>query len=43
MDSRLRGNDEVVGDGVVEFVIPVETGIHVFLSVESLFLAVKPA
>ena len=30
MDSRLRGNDEVVGCSLLGFVIPVQTGIHVF-------------
>ena len=30
MDSRLRGNDEVVGYGLLGFVIPVQTGIHAF-------------
>jgi hypothetical protein len=43
VDSRLRGNDEVVEYRMRGFVIPVQTGIQVFLSVKSAIQATKAA
>ena len=37
MDSRLRGNDDVVGCRFLIFVIPVQTGLQVFLSMKQRF------
>jgi hypothetical protein len=41
---QLKGwNDEVVRCSLLGFVIPVQTGIHVFSMVKSTFQAAKPA